>query len=357
MKLLRSLVFLLLSLILLPSTIVSGAEESAIGGKPWEYNLGEGLRIAASDFFIGGYINAEYLDESVEDGAFILDDISFFIFGDITPKFRFFSELEDEEALEIETDGDVETHENWQVERLYFDYLYREKLNIRVGKFLTPIGTWNEIHAAPLTWTVSRPAVTIASFPEFVTGIQFFGNLSIEDEDFSYSFSAQNNESISERTSFRKTHRFYGGRIKWFGPPGLEIGVPFLYYTERKVDDDIYLTGIDFSYKKSGFEVRLEANFGHVELQNGQDSKEYGYYIQGVYALTDKLFLIARHDYFNAREDLGDHKAISLATTYKLRPQIVFKAEGQLRSGDLVLGGDTHINNNERLLASFSVLL
>ncbi|MBE9503936.1 MAG: hypothetical protein IME96_07155, partial [Proteobacteria bacterium] len=99
MKPLRSLILLLLSLIILPSTIVSAAEESAIGGKPWEYNLGKGLRIAASDFFIGGYINAEYLDESGEEGAFILDDISFFVFGDIGPQFRFFSELEDEEAL------------------------------------------------------------------------------------------------------------------------------------------------------------------------------------------------------------------------------------------------------------------
>jgi len=356
MALFRYIICTLLTLILLPPALLYGAGGEPLEKRPWEYNLGQGLRILNSDFFLGGYINTEYVDESGEDGLFVLEDLSLFVFGDLSRNLRFFSEFEDQEAIELKIDGDPETNENWQIERLYFDYLYRERLNFRIGKFLTPVGIWNDIHAAPLTWTVSRPAVSIASFPEFITGVQFFGNFSSREDDFSYTFSIQENESISERTSFRNTHRFYGGRIKWFGPAGLEIGMPLLYYNERPMDDDIYLTGLDITIKKPLYEVRLETSYSHVELQNGRDSKEYGYYIQGAYSLTSSLFLIARHDYFNARENIGDHSSISLGSAYKVRPQIIVKLEGQYKSGRLDLKRDSHINNRDRLLASFSVL-
>jgi len=353
MKPFRYLFSLFLIFTLSPSASASGPTSSPA---PWEYNLGKGLRLAGSDFFVGGYLNTTFEKESDADGVFAIDDISFFVFGDLSQSIRFFSEIEDEESLEIDMDGEVETYAHWQVERLYLDFLYRENLNLRVGKFLTPVGTWNEIHAAPLTWTVSRPAVTIASYPESVTGIQLFGNLSYGDGDFSYTFSAQDNGNVSERTSFRKSHNFYGGRVKWFGPSGLEVAVPLLYYSEQVVDDDIYLIGLDFTFKRPLYEVRFEGNFSHVELKNGHTSREYGYYIQGVYSLSERLYLVLRHDYFHAREKLGDHKAVSLAAAYKLKPQIVFKLEGQMRGGRLDLKGDSHINNNERLLASFSVL-
>jgi len=44
---------------------------------------------------------------------------------------------------------------------------------------LSPVGEWNEIHAAPLVLTTVRPAVTYQNFSEYLTG----GSLLYSDPD------------------------------------------------------------------------------------------------------------------------------------------------------------------------------
>lgn len=333
------------------------AEEGDISSTPWEYRLGEGMRIARTDFRLGGYLSSSFEDRTDRDGVFRFDDLSIFIFGDLSERWSLFSEFEDARFFTVPTKGEPSTQENWQIERLYVDHLYREKLNIRIGKFLTPIGTWNEIHADPLTWTASRPVVTYAAFPEFTTGVQLFGDVTAGDEEFAYSFVVQNNESINERTGFRKTHLMYAARIKWFASPGLEVGIPFAYYTELEVNDKVYLTGAELTYKTSPVELRGEATFSRVDIGNGGWTKEYGYYLQAVYHQSNSLHLVLRHEYFRSRKRRGDHKALSLAGVYKPLPQVVFKVEYQFRNGSLTLKDEEGVNDSDRFLASFSVLL
>lgn len=321
--------------------------------KPWRYSLGEGLRIADTDFYLGGYMNIEGKSEVGGDGELAFDELSLFIFGNISDRWRFFSELEEIKLLEVNSEGESRSDHHGEIERLYVDYLASEKVNIRVGKFLTPIGTWNEIHAEPLTWTVSRPLVTFVPFPVFITGVQAFGDLEVMDQDISYSLFYQGNESIDEETGLRRTHIIYGGRGRWHATPNLEIGVPLLYYKEYEVGDKIYLSGLDFTYKTPIIEVRGEATYSGVDREANGWSDEYGYYIQGAYGLTEKLFLVVRHEYFKARGEGGELEALSIGGAYKPRPQIVFKAEYQTRNGDLVL---EEINDSEVVLASFSVL-
>lgn len=323
-------------------------------GQPWEYRLGEGLRIADTELHIGGYLsikNENDLDEN--DERLVFDDLSLFIFGNIGERWKFFSELEDADFLETDTDGKTRTKHHYELERFYMDYLSSDQLGIRIGKFLTPVGTWNEIHAEPLTWTVSRPLVTFITFPEFTSGLQLYGNMTVMDEDISYSLFMQNSESIDEETSFRDAVVLYGGRLRWLGSGGLEIGMPLVYYYEYEVGDRVYLTGLDFTYRNPRAEIRGEATYSRVDLKNDGWSKEYGYYLQGTFTLTERNFLVLRHEYLDGREHLGEFSAISIGGAYKHKPQIVFKAEYQIRDGDIVIEG---INNSELFLMSFSVL-
>lgn len=324
--------------------------------KAWEYQLGKGLRVADTGFRLGGYGSIKYDDQSGRDGRIIFDDLSLFVFGDITDRIRFFSEWEDAHFFEINIKNSRSglTHHG-QLERLYIDYLFSDTFKIRTGKFLTPIGTWNEIHADPLTWTVSRPVPTLAVFPEYTTGIQFYGDKTFNNEEFGYSIFLQNNEAINESTGFRKTHLLYGGTVKWFGKDGLEIGIPLVYYTEYHIGNRIYLTGLDVLYKKKGLEIRGEASYSSIDPSDGGKSKEYGYYLQGVYSITERLFLIGRHEYINARADEGELRSISLGSAFKPIPEIVLKIEYQIRNGDLRLDA-LNVNNNDRFLASFSIL-
>ncbi|MBI5682348.1 MAG: outer membrane beta-barrel protein [Deltaproteobacteria bacterium] len=323
--------------------------------KAWEYQLGNGLRVADTGFRLGGYASMKYNDPSGQDRKLVFDDLSLFVFGDITERIRLFSEWEDAHFFEIDANGRSRFTHHGQLERLYLDYLFSDTFKIRAGKFLTPVGTWNEIHADPLTWTVSRPLVTLLAFPEYTTGIQFYGDSTFDNEEFGYSIFFQNNESINETTGFRKTHLIYGGKIKWFGRSGLEAAIPLLYYTEYRTDNRIYLTGLDILYKKRWFEIMGEATYSRVDTRAGSDSKEYGYYLQGVYALTERLFLIGRHEYMNSRTDGGELRVITIGSAYKPVPQVVFKIEYQIRSGDLRFD-DIDVDNGEQFLASFSIL-
>ncbi len=343
--------FFLLTFIFANTVTAYAGDETAI--QPWEYKLGEGLRIAATGINIGGYASIKYEDEAGKDGKFIFDDLSLFIFGDISERWSFFSEVEEGHFAEIDTNGNTEIRNNIEIERLYLDYILSDSLNIRAGKFLTPVGTWNEMHADPLTWTVSRPLVTYVPFPEFTTGLQFFGNLSIIDEDAAYSVYLQKNEGIDESTIFRKSHSIYGGRLRWLKSPALEIGIPLLYYKEFEIGDKVYLTGLDFTYKASVVEIRGEGIYSNVDLKNQGWSKEYGYYLQLVCRMTEKHFLVLRHEYLKARGDEGEHRAATIDGVYKLRPQVVFKAEFRIRDGDLRLNG---VNDSEQFLSSFSIL-
>jgi hypothetical protein len=57
------------------------------------------------------------------------------------------------------------------VERLYNDTYLTSSTALRLGKMLSPVGEWNEIHAAPLVLSAVRPAVTYRNFSDYTTGI------------------------------------------------------------------------------------------------------------------------------------------------------------------------------------------
>jgi len=355
---LPAIVLLIVSAFLLWGAPALGAEN--LENSSSRYRLGQGIPIAESRLRLGGYSSIEFEDAENKDGKIVFEDFSIFIYGDIGEKTSVFSEFENSKFLEIEEDGKTTTKENWQIERLYIDHLYKEKLNIRVGKFLTPIGSWNELHADPLTWTVSRPLVTYAAFPEFITGIQLFGDLTRGEQDLTYSLTIQNNESINERTGFHKTHLFYSARLKWLASPSLEIGIPIAYYTELYLNDKIYLTGLEFTYRHKDLKVSSELTYSRIDLKDNGWTREYGYYLQGTHpVLRDNIFLVLRHEYFRARSSAGKYKALSIGAVYKPVAQVVFKVEYKKASGsiDFADPDSDNIDNADIWLASFSILL
>ncbi|MBI5233629.1 MAG: hypothetical protein HY880_04680 [Deltaproteobacteria bacterium] len=322
---------------------------------PWDYRLGQGLRIADTAIRLGGYLGLNYYDQGGDPGVLKFDDLSLFVFGDISPEWRFFSEIEKSHFFSIDTNSEITDKNRWEIERFFSEHVYSDALSLRIGKFLTPVGTWNEIHADPLTWTVSRPVVTSLSFPEHTTGLGLSGEFLAADQELAYFVYLQNNESIDEKTGERRTHVMYGTRVRWFPSKGLEIAVPLLYYLEYEVDDRIYLTGLDLTYKKHPLEIRAEATSSRIDEKYGDWDREYGWYLEGVWAFSEKIFAVARHEYFRARKDEGRHTAFSIGAVYKPLPQLVFKTEFQARGGDLEIESAA-IGSDDRFMASFSIL-
>lgn len=79
--------------------------------------------------------------------------------------------------------------EFFELERAQIDLKISDALNVRVGKFLTPVGIWSVDHGSPVILTVQQPYYlsTIPVFPKSQEGVMLFGTTPIGDNDLSYS--------------------------------------------------------------------------------------------------------------------------------------------------------------------------
>ena len=139
------------------------------------YELGHGLPLANTGFTLGGYTTAEYNHLKDTDPRLTVSHASMFLWWEGPQNFKFFSEVDFENAVATSYQtGDLDAR-YLSLERLYIDYALNDSVTLRAGKFLTPIGRWNLIHADPLVWTTSRPLVTQSVFPDTTTGIMATG--------------------------------------------------------------------------------------------------------------------------------------------------------------------------------------
>ena len=72
------------------------------------------------------------------------------------------------------------------LDRLYVDYHVTDSLSVRGGKFLTPIGRWNQEHSDPLVWTVLRPLISESAFPTSATGLMVLGSVPLNSNWVDY---------------------------------------------------------------------------------------------------------------------------------------------------------------------------
>ncbi len=314
------------------------------------YTLGAGLPFGSSGVRLGGYASTDFENPTDQRAAFAFDDLSLFIFGDIGSRVRFFVEAEETHFLQVDSSG-ISFQNNADLERLYVDYLHADAFKVRVGKFLTPVGTWNEIHPDPLTWTVSRPVASFATFPAFITGLQAFGTWTTSERDVDYNLFVQHNGSIDRSTGDRHTERMVGGRVR-IRRGALQIGVPVVRYTERDTRDVVTFSGADLLARVGRLEIRGETTAGRVRSLDGATRAEYAAYLQGVVALTDRFSIVARQERAHSRDD-ETYTATSAGLLFRPLPAMSLKLEVQGRSGQVF---PTETSTGSRLLAGFGVL-
>lgn len=335
--------------LLLAALLRASADLSAQEPNP-PYALGQGVPVGAG-MRLGGYLALDWEKPSGVNATLTFDDLSLFVFGDAGPRFRYFLEIEDSKFWHL-SDGHAQVTHHGDLERLYLDYLHDDAFKIRAGKFLTPVGTWNEIHPDPLTWTVSRPLASYATFPTFMTGAMAYGTIAGDANDLDYNVFVQANPCLDCNTGDRQTERTVGGRVRWRSDR-VEIGVPAVYYRDRLTDDAVALTGADLLVRASRVEVRGEATVSRVERAlAGDAASEHAWYLQGLLALTDRHFLVARGE--RARSRAGDRwHAWTLGALYRPKPPISLKLEYQSRDGYFPV---EEAGAGSRVLAGFGVL-
>lgn len=262
-----------------------------------------------SNFRFGGYgeIHANFREDSDAD---ILDfhRLVLYIGYDFADWITFHSEWELEHAYVSSGSGG-----EFLIEQAYVDFLLSEPLNLRVGRFLTPLGITNQRHEPPFFNGVERPA-----FDQFIIpttwssdGVGFFGRLhpsltyeayvagGLDGSRFTET-SGLRNGRIKERASLSDLACM--ARLDWrpFQQTGQDLRLGFSGYmggldngnngNNPGIDADIRIASADFEYSIGKWDFR--GALAHIDLDkpeqlggSGQNIAEemFGWYLEAGY--------------------------------------------------------------------------
>jgi len=335
-------------ILMLTISLLSMASDPACADVPSEpYRLGRGYRVGQSGLVLGGYSSIAYSNFKHQRGKLVLEDASLFVSWELKPWLRFFSEIEFEDAVTIESNSVDTDNAHFSVERLYLDVLMTEWSTLRLGKFLTPVGYWNEIHAAPLVWTTSRPLVTELPFAKHVTGAMLHGTIPVWDLDLDYAVFADDSHDIDPKPIDVNFHNAFGGRLRLFFSDYSSIGVSYVNFRtdQLRQNPDFNLLGLDFNFKRNQFELTSELTYRFSDKSNEQK----GLYLQAVAPLAKGFFAVGRYEYFDDGLLSPDTHLGITGLAYRPVPGLVLKAEYRFgRRNDAIAPSG--------FLTSFSVL-
>ncbi|QID16254.1 hypothetical protein G3580_00615 [Nitrogeniibacter mangrovi] len=313
-----------------------------------DYQLGQGLRLGDTGFTLGGY-SALTLDKlRGEKTRVALDDLSLFVWWESETRWKVFAELDYENVL-AHPSRDREGESRYlALERLYADYAVNDALTLRVGKFLTPIGRWNQIHATPLVWTTSRPLITEKTFPTNVTGLMATGTIAAMGDGIEYAVYGSRGNEIRVNPAIDPFTEVVGARVTVPVTADSRLGVSVARFEqEAHRDESKRLLGLDFMWAREGYEFSAEAVYRRSDEGGTRDEK--GAFAQLVVPLTERLAAVGRLEAFHQAGSTDTVRIGVLGLNYHYTPAIVFK-------GEWVGTQDNRIDAPHGVMTSVSVL-
>lgn len=301
--------WILAILLLLTCGPGSGTARAADDG--WQtapYKLGQGLYFPQQGLRIGGYANLQYYDVAGLPATLRFRDTSLFITKDMGPRWQLFAEVDAGDSLSLAGHSSGEDSE-LDIERLYVDYHAGPSVTFRFGKFLTPVGQWNLIHADPLTWTVSRPLSTSAAFARHASGFMALGTVPLRGRDLDYWIFADDSKHLgigpeqdkafssfgadgSLRNNFRQA--FGGQWLYHMLDDRFSLGMSYLDYTLQSPHRRFQLVGMDFSWTTRHLNLTAEA-VRRTSPDAGVPAQQGGF-LQAAVPLRRKLYLVGRYE-------------------------------------------------------------
>ncbi|CAK0754354.1 conserved exported hypothetical protein [Gammaproteobacteria bacterium] len=318
-----------------------------------EYHLGEGY--TTGNLNIAGYINLVAEAPHGEKPQLVGDDISLFISGHFNQYFNPFFETEFSGATLWRRQEGLfpDNHPDLILERLYNDFNLTEKFVLRFGKMLAPVGEWNNIHAAPLVSTITRPLTTYRSFSEYVSGLKLIYTPSDEHLPEMRFYWQPDNELAPRPQSLvtREYRRITGVHLNWISGLIDKVGFSFQHATISNNIETQTLLGLNAHKTLGQFQIETEATYTHVNgdrLARVRDD-EWGTYLLGSYSINDKWSISARYEYFSDRNILQSSRNALLGLSWHADPAIVWKLEYVKQAGAM-------LDITTGVFASFSIL-
>lgn len=288
------------------------------------YQAGRGLHFGDSGLVLGGYTSIDLSRDEGRPAEVVLDDLSLFVMLQGFERFSFFSELEFEDLIRVDSDGRAGSPEDrFEIERLYGVFSFSDQLEVRVGKFLTPVGRWNVIHAQPLVWTTSRPLVTEVPFDENTTGVMFSGN--VLDGRLGYDLFGQFTNQLEPPPRGVQASRAGGAHLTLETTPGFSLGGTYLAF--RSGGEWFHLAGLDALWRNGPLEWMTELTFDEGA---GASGSQWGAYSQLAAEILPKIFAVGRYEHFAKRGAGSSVNQVVLGGAFRPRPYAVFKIEYQI---------------------------
>jgi hypothetical protein len=264
-----------------------------------DYRPGQGFHIPGTGLSVGGYLTGEYAEH--QSPAVTVNNASLLFWYENDTRLKLFSEVDFQQGLNRQGSYESQHGSFLALERLYADYALLDTLTVRVGKYLTPIGRWNLIHADPLVWTTSRPLVTDAAFPTNATGVMLLGSSSVGGFAYDYSVYAAQGNDLDPTPNIDPFKHAVGARLNVNLSDRLQVGgslASFQQASDRAQNRN--LVGADFLYQRNGFELSSEAIYRLSEHNPSGNDK--GLYLQGVAPVANRLFLVYRYEIFHSAD-------------------------------------------------------
>lgn len=304
------------------------------------YTLGRGLDFPQQRLTVGGYLNLHVADLDNQDWSFGVQDISLFFSKHLAQRWQFFTEIEIGDALEISKDGVTGHDSEIDLERFYADYRLNPEINFRFGKFLTPVGRWNLIHAEPLVWTPDRPLTTAAPFARHAAGAMIYGDMAVSDNSLNYSLFVDDSDLLdpSQKTELafednssgtppsNAFKRAAGIRVTYqFLNDSAHVGFSYLRYNMYDLRDRKELFGVDALWSVRRMEISGE--WIYRNSMDGQEGDERGGFLQVVFPIIDRTYLIGRHEKYHSAPLSETATVNSIGVTYRPHEAISLKLE------------------------------
>lgn len=317
-----------LSLVMAIGLACVGLRADAAEDTPTEtpYRLGDGLKVPGTGLTLGGYATGSFnrLDHAASRAA--IDNASLFVWWEGDVRWKFFSELDYENALSTR-DSSIKTEDRYlALERFYFDYALSETTSVRLGKFLTPIGRWNLVHATPLVWTSSRPLITTQTFPNNMTGVMVSGTIPYIGDGIDYSLYGASGSDIRPNPDQDTFNEALGGHLTVPLSADAQLGLSLAAFDQREVSKERkQLLGIDFFWSHKRFEISAEGVYRFSDEGSGRDEK--GAFVQLVAPLSERLYAVGRFETYRHAQNTSETQRWLTGLNYRYTPAVVLKAE------------------------------
>jgi hypothetical protein len=289
------------------------------------YHLGEGFPISDTGIRVGGFVTGTFDKPDNSPSRLAVDNFSLFLWWEGEGRLKFFSELEYDNFQFTQPRPPDETG-YLSLERAYFDYALTDTTDVRVGKFLTPIGYWNLVHAPPLVWTTSRPLVTTLPFPTNMTGLMVNGTLPNIGNGIEYNVYASSGNELWPNPSLDLFSSAFGAHITWTIVPSMQLGFSYADFEQEQTKPERkVLTGVDFLWTHNRFELSAEALYRASDQGAAQD--ERGGYVQLVAPLSQRLYAVVRYESYRVAREQSPTQLTVAGLNFRILPALVLKAE------------------------------